>query len=112
MQPWRGRVWLNPPYGSQTAHWLRKLAQHGNGIALTFARVETRMFFDTVWSLADAVLFIRGRLQFYNVDGSKAANSAGAASVLIAYGSKNADTLESSGIAGMFIRLRNNDKQV
>lgn len=48
-QPWRGFVWCNPPYGRETAKWFRKLRAHGNGIALTFARTETKMFFENVW---------------------------------------------------------------
>lgn len=34
---WFGRVWLNPPYGDQTFIWMKKLADHGNGIAMIFA---------------------------------------------------------------------------
>ena len=45
-QKWFGRVWCNPPYGLEAAIWLNKLAEHGNGIALIFARTETKMFFD------------------------------------------------------------------
>ena len=30
-QPWRGRVWLNPPFGREAVRWLRKLAAHGDG---------------------------------------------------------------------------------
>lgn len=41
--PWVGRVWLNPPYGPATARWLQRLARHGDGIALIFARTETEM---------------------------------------------------------------------
>lgn len=45
---WEGRVWLNPPYGNETRKWLKKLAEHGNGIALIFARTETKTFFPFV----------------------------------------------------------------
>ena len=41
-QPWRGRVWLNPPFGREAVRWLRKLAAHGDGVALVPARTETR----------------------------------------------------------------------
>ncbi|MEW6306466.1 MAG: DNA N-6-adenine-methyltransferase [Verrucomicrobiota bacterium] len=102
-QRWHGRVWCNPPYGAELPKWLGRLAAHGNGIALVFARTETRAFFDHVWPKADALLFIKGRLSFYNVDGTKS-GSAGAPSVLIAYGADNAPCLESSGIAGHFLR--------
>jgi len=102
-QPWEGRVWLNPPYGPHAAKFLKKLAEHGNGIALTFARTETRAFFDHVWPRATALLFIEGRLFFHKPDGSRASMNAGAPSVLIAYGRENADRLRTSGIAGAYV---------
>lgn len=104
-QNWKGRVWCNPPYGKQTEYWLEKCAMHGNAIALTFARTETRMFFRCVWDVADAVLFIKGRIKFYHVSG-KQGDSAGAPSVLIAYGIDNAEKLKKCGIKGKFIKLR------
>jgi len=107
MQPWFGRVWCNPPYGKQTGLWLEKCAAHKNTIALTFARTETKMFFQTVWDKADAVLFIKGRLRFYHVTGIQA-ESAGAPSVLIAYGLANVTMLKNSGIKGKFITLTHN----
>lgn len=104
-KPWRGRVWLNPPYAKSTGFWLARLAEHGNGIALTFARTETAMFFEHVWNEADALLFIEGRLHFHHVDGRRAKESSGGPSVLIAYGSSNAAALRSSAICGKYITL-------
>jgi hypothetical protein len=103
-QEWFGRVFCNPPYGLEAATWLDRLASHGNGIALIFARTETRMFFDHVWRRADAVLFIEGRLHFHHVDGTRAKANAGAPSCLIAYGKYNAHTLMDCGL-GHFVRL-------
>jgi len=31
VQPWFGRIWLNPPYGKGMEDWLRLLAQHRGG---------------------------------------------------------------------------------
>lgn len=104
-QKWNGRVWCNPPYGLEASKWLEKLSNHGNGIALIFARTETRMFFKWVWNKATAVKFIEGRLYFYHVDGSKAKANAGAPSVLIAYGKENAEILKNCEIKGKFIML-------
>lgn len=104
MQDWDGRIWCNPPYGKETERWLEKSAMHKNAIALTFARTETKMFFRCVWDTADAVLFIRGRLSFYHVTGEKG-DSAGAPSVLIAYGKNNAEILKNCSIGGKFIEL-------
>jgi hypothetical protein len=105
-QPWSGRVWLNPPYGREAAEWLRKLGEHGNGIALIFARTETEMFFERVWSKADALLFFRGRLYFHHVSGERAAANAGAPSVLIAFGDNNVEGLKRVSHWGKLIDLR------
>jgi hypothetical protein len=105
LQDWFGRVWLNPPYGIETARWLRRLAEHGDGIALIFARTETQMFHDYVWSKADAILFLRGRLTFYRVDGSKPEYNGGSPSCLVAYGANNVVALDRSGIAGKLVCL-------
>jgi|SRR5690606_12097392 len=102
--PWEGRVFCNPPYGRKTAEWLKKCAEHGNAIALTFARTETMMFFDSVWHDACAVLFIKGRLRFHHVTGQRG-DSAGAPSVLIAYDRRNAEYLVNSGIPGKLVYL-------
>lgn len=105
LKPWAGRVWLNPPYGLEAESWLRRLATHGDGIALIFARTETAMFFSQVWDRADAVLFVRGRLTFHHVSGNKARANGGAPSVLVAYGPNNAQALKASGISGKYIDL-------
>lgn len=105
-QDWFGRVWMNPPYGRATGKWLTKLADYGNGIALIFARTDTEMFFSQVWARATAVLFLRGRLHFHYVDGRKATANAGAPSCLVAYGTRNAASLRTSGIPGKLIWLQ------
>jgi hypothetical protein len=105
LQPWHGRVWLNPPYGLHARQWLNRLAGHGNGIALIFARTETDMFFDEVWDRADAALFLRGRLFFHHVTGERSKHNAGAPSVLVAYGERDVDALRASGIPGRLVIL-------
>lgn len=109
VQQWFGRVWCNPPYGLEAAKWLERLAAHGNGIALIFARTETRMFFEHVWKLADAVFFFEGRLHFHHVDGSRASANAGAPSCLVAYGALNRTAIAAAqdrgDIRGMLVAL-------
>lgn len=106
-EPWHGRVWLNPPYGRETAKWLAKMADHGNGTALIFARTETDMFFRYVWERADSILFIRGRLHFHHVDGTRAKANSGAPSCLISYSKSDTEALSKSGICGQLVMLRN-----
>ena len=91
--PWRGRVWLNPPFGTQAVKWLRKLMNHGNGIALIPARTETAMFYGNVWGKADAVCFVKGRPHFHYQNGERAPFNSGAPICLIAYGPKNKEAL-------------------
>ena len=107
-KPWHGRVWLNPPYGSPSVvgPWMRRLADHGRGTALIFARTETALFFETVWRKASACLFLEGRLFFHYPDGRKAGNNSGAPSVLVAYGDEDAQTLAGCGIRGALVDLR------
>jgi hypothetical protein len=102
---WRGRVWLNPPYGREAARWLRRLAEHGNGTALIFARTETTAFHQYVWPLADGVLFVRGRLHFHHPDGTRASGNGGAPSALVAYGRGNLSVLQASEIPGHVVVL-------
>lgn len=102
---WFGRVYLNPPYGRGMELWMEKLKYHGNGIALIFARTETKCFFEHVWNDADAILFVKGRIRFYHVTGIQA-GTPGAPSVFIAYGKENAEILKNSGINGRFLKLK------
>lgn len=104
-QEWRGRVWCNPPYGAQTARWMQKLAEHGNGIALIFARTETKTFFPHVWQRAAAIFFFDKRIVFHHANGLKAKSSGGAPSCLVAYGQENVQAIEKSGLGGKLIVL-------
>lgn len=84
-RPWSGRVWLNPPYGRNTAAWLKKMADHADGIALVFARTDTKMFQDHVWPHASGVLFLAGRPHFHHADGTRAKGNCGGPMALISY---------------------------
>lgn len=109
IKPWRGFVYCNPPYGRRMGEWLKMTADHGNGVALIFARTDTKAFFDGAWSRATSLLFIRGRLTFNRPDGSappKGHNSGGP-SVLIGYG-RLADSLlrDCSDIGQLVVPVR------
>jgi hypothetical protein len=106
VQPWHGLVWLNPPYGPETGKWLERLADHGSGIALVFARTETDQFFRQVWDRANAVLFLKGRLHFHRLDGTRASFNAGAPSVLVAYGAEASLRLAGCNIEGKYLAIR------
>ena len=106
-QKWEGRVWMNPPYTSkEIKKWLKKMADHKNGIALIFARTETSAFFDYVWDRATSLFFIKGRLYFHNSHGHRAKENSGAPSVLIAYGDYNDYVLRNLIVEGKYMRNR------
>jgi hypothetical protein len=102
---WSGHVWLNPPYSFAAWTWLAKLARHGDGIALIFARTETAGFVREVWGKATGVLFLHGRLYFHRPDGERAAANSGAPSCLVAYGDRAAERLMTCGLAGTYVPL-------
>lgn len=120
LQKWNGRTWMNPPYANGVIEkWLARMAEHDNGTALLFARTETDAFFRYVWERASALLFMRGRINFYvgepYVDektgkryevGDRAKGNAGAPTVLCAYGATDADVLAACKIDGAFVPLR------
>jgi hypothetical protein len=115
VKPWFGRVWMNPPY-SELHKWTRRLAEHGDGIALAYCRTETGAFFPWVWDYAHGLFFIKGRLTFYQTNGKpmvqkKGKNAgkpatAGAPSALIAYGVECADILARCGLEGKYVPLK------
>lgn len=96
---WAGRVWCNPPY-SKVGAWMKRLAEHGNGIALVFVRSDVGWFQDAIAS-CDAILFLKGRLIFHHQDGQRAKGNAGAPSCLMAWGERNVDALKTCGLKGV-----------
>jgi len=98
--PWTGRIFCNPPYGPHIAEWAERMAKHGNGIMLVFARTDTEAW-SKIWRTGDAFLFLTGRISFFLPNGERA-GSGTAPSVLIAYGLYNIKALYNSGLAGAF----------
>ena len=101
-QSWSGRVFLNPPYGKDIGKWLEKLSSHGNGIALVFARCETR-WSQKAFESCDAVYFIKGRISFISSLGKKSTNASNGNMFLI-WGQKNIEAVLKSGINGVLMR--------
>ena len=105
-EPWFGRVWLNPPYDTPTmTKFLKKMAEHKNGISFIFARTDTKVWQRWVFPFAHSLLFIEGRVSFHRPDGSLAWG-AGAPSVLISYSEFDTAILKVSGIKGALINVQ------
>lgn len=105
LQPWFGRVWMNPPYGREIGRWIERLALHGTGTTLVFNRTDTAAFQEYALGHADSMLLVKGRIRFYDINGNPG-GSAPAPSVFFAYGEHDADMLEASGIKGRHIYLK------
>jgi hypothetical protein len=106
MLPWDGFWFLNPPYGALTGRWLNRGALSPNGIALVYARTETRMFFRCVWPHAAAVLFIKGRVTFCRPSGEQSVpgHNSGGPSCLIAYGQEALRRLHANKSLGALVQ--------
>lgn len=99
---WRGLVWCNPPYGRNTPAWMRRMSEHGNGIALVFARTDPAWFQDLAPTLS-AVQFISGRVRFYAGNREDRGGTPGAGSMLLAWGGVARDALLQSGLGTVMI---------
>lgn len=99
-------AFVNPPYGTATQHWMQKLAQHGNGIALVFARTDVQWFQD-IAPLADSICFVSGRIRFYQgtIEGGEPSGRPGAGSMLLGFGTKARAAIEQSGL-GISVRVQ------
>jgi phage N-6-adenine-methyltransferase len=104
-QEWKGRVWLNPPYSHPLAmQFLKKMAEHDNGIALVFAKVEAKWFHDIVFRYAVAIKFLYDRIRFFRPDGTRGLQPRNG-SMLVAYGKVNAKILQDNSFKGKFVYL-------
>jgi hypothetical protein len=63
---WHGAVWCNPPY-SEPMPWVRKMAEHNNGIMLVLASTDTAWFQEAM-KTANTLHFPKGRLTFHRKD--------------------------------------------
>lgn len=104
---WEGRIFLNPPYGEHTFKWMRKFAEHRRGVALIFARTDTKGFHERVFSSARAIYFLKGRVKFHREDGSCPKNGPAAPSCLIAHTEEDTAAILTSGLAGFLMARAN-----
>ena len=103
IQPWHGRVFLNPPFDRyEVAQWVARLAEHGQGTALLHARTEAG-WFEPIWEHASGILFLADRIHFHRPDGSRQPANSGAPPVLVAFGEADLVRLRECGIAGRLV---------
>lgn len=101
-QAWDGRVFMNPPF-SKTTNWIRKHADHGNGISLVPATVESIVWREVVWKKAKAIFLLHGRTRFCRPDGSTTTGRPLRSVCLIAWSYPDAVVLQKSTYAGVLL---------
>lgn len=107
VSPWSGRVWMNPPYGREGIPFLDRMSRHeAGGIALLFARTNTRWWHELVFPFAHSILFLRGKIRFCRPDGSPGKFWAVAPSALVAYSAFDSQILHDSGLAGYQVYVK------
>lgn len=97
-QPWRGLVFMNPPFGGRNGHvpWLRKFLAHGNGIAIVRAYTSSEWFHRHAID-AETMLFPKGKTKFIRPDGS-IGKAPGHGVVLLGMGGVSNRALMDSGL--------------
>ncbi len=65
-QDWKGVCWMNPPYGRQIKHWIKKAYEESKKgatvVCLIPSRTDTIYWHDYV--MKGEITFIKGRLKF------------------------------------------------
>lgn len=102
---WIGFCWMNPPFGgrNEIGKWLDKMAEHGNGIALTPDRTSAGWWQKAAVE-ADAILFINGKVKFIRPDGS-AGTQPSTGTTLFAYGKRGVRALVNAQKNGLGILM-------
>lgn len=73
-QPWKGRVWMNPPYGAQAGQFVECLAEHialrmvSAAVVLVSLHAMSASWFDPLY---DGILCVTtGRVRFTDIEGN------------------------------------------
>lgn len=97
---WFGRVWMNPPFGTENGvhQWLRRFYQHGNGIGIIRADTSTSWWHDYV-SQSPVIVLPRGRVRYVNNNEGieKVKGGPGFASALFCAGDECGEILRDRG---------------
>ena len=102
---WRGRIWMNPPFGARNGYlpWAEKFAQHGNGIALCPDRTSAP-WWQWFAHRVDGVFFWAPKIKFIKPSGVRG-DAPGTGTCLMAMGEDCCAALAAiNGVNGLFFR--------
>ena len=94
VQPWFGRVWMNPPYSNPTP-WIDRWLDHGNGMCLV--PLTKSMWSKNLWAADTVVMQTPPQMRFVTGDGKEA--SIVWATFIWAIGEECKEALRNSGIS-------------
>lgn len=69
-QKWKGRVFVNPPYGREIKHWVKKAYEESREpynecvVMVIPSRTDTIYWHEYIFGKAKEIDFLRGRLKF------------------------------------------------
>jgi len=81
VNPWKGDVWVNPPYGREIPLWLEKAAKEiqreevNQILVLIPARTDTKWFHEIIMPHAYLVYLIKGRFNHIHPSSKDGANA-------------------------------------
>jgi len=91
-QKWTGNVWMNPPYGREIKHWMKKAyessVEGANVVCLVPARTDTNWWHD--YAILGDIRFLKGRIKFVDQNGN-GNNSAPFPSAIVIFSAKNVE---------------------
>ena len=93
---------MNPPF-SQIGNWFARLVDHGNGIGLAPAAVQTVYWQDTIWPNCTGVLFIRARIRFWTTAGIERDGTLPSTIALAAFGDLALERLRNAEDLGALV---------
>jgi DNA N-6-adenine-methyltransferase (Dam) len=105
IEPWRGFVWMNPPFGARNGlmPWLKKFFDHGHGIALVPDRTSAPWWQEFV-PLSDLVLFVSPKIKFIGETG-ESGRSPAQGTCLLGAGRRAQHALQRARAAGLGVLM-------
>lgn len=103
IQHWEGRVWLNPPYSTPLLQqFLKKMAEHRNGIALIIPKFGSRTFRELIFPYCEGLFVLEKRIRFFNSEWVQQTSPI-STNILVAYGQDNVEAILRSGHKGTML---------
>jgi hypothetical protein len=84
---------------------MRRLADHGEGIALVFARTDVAWFHEVADRLS-LICFVSGRIRFFKGNTVDRPGTPGAGSMLLAFGERASAAVSVSGLGACVLPAR------